>query len=199
MTTPFYKSIALLVFTVAVLIISGIGVNYASSTFDYYDKHPTYYPRAADGWNPIDGSLNCIILNHTYFEREDSLKVIDVYARPNSSHISHPVHAVRYYQEFLQSCRCHNASYVNKTIDDEFPISKTVDCSINDDWTQFRVNYTGSNAYYEPSDKLPLFSMIIIMLYMIIIVASVLGLAILVYIGILWKKGTLRQQRYAVV
>lgn len=139
--------IAITIISLIFGVLDIIAIVFTKKEITYYIDNPVYVPPRSDGWEPIDGSLSCIIKNHTYLEW-NGMKIIDIYATTNSTKWYYCANqTVRYYGEILQSCRCANASQVNKTVDRDFPIGKDVDCSINEDCTKFQTDYRGLPPY----------------------------------------------------
>lgn len=114
-----------------------IAMYFTNEHISYLKANPTTYPPyyTPSDYQPTGGFLGCEILNHTYFTR-DNTALIDVFALIHANKSQTPCQnnrTIRFYGEFLQSCRCHNASQVNKTIDEDFPIGKVVSCCLSKD------------------------------------------------------------------
>lgn len=148
---PFLFCLAISLF---ILIGCQISIHYTNDNLTYYEANPQYHP---PDWVPVDNSLQCKILNHTYFDR-DNEKLIDIYATTwnITSNITNSRYCVnipvRYYGEYLQSCRCQNASQVNHTIDTMFPIGGLVNCSVDNSCTMFQKG-PGKPGYYSPNPE----------------------------------------------
>jgi hypothetical protein len=128
-----------------------IGIPFTNEQMNYYAEHPIVAPASMLGWSSL---INLTVVNHTYFDR-DAEKLIDVYAETNQTICAGA--PLRYYKEFLQSCRCANASEVNKTIDKEFPLGAQLAGNVNllgnagdtqtsTNCSRFRLHYTGEPA-----------------------------------------------------
>ena len=79
---------------------------------------------------------------------------------------------VRFYGEFLQSCRCHNASQVNKTIDDEFPIGKLISCCLNDNCNLFNnvCDDVFTPSYYQVSSDVPAYETLYVFEWIVLVI-----------------------------
>jgi len=140
---------------VSVLFVIGLSFSmfYTSQCITYEKANPYYYPAQPSAYQPDGGFFGCKILNHTYGDA-----LIDVFAtlEANRSFTSCANNkTVRFYGEIYQSCRCHNASQVNRTVEKDFPIGQTISCCLNSDCTFFNnICDPDSGSYSYPSPRI---------------------------------------------
>lgn len=147
------SSVGLLVSLVCVCGIS-IGLLYTKKYISYLEAHPIYHPSKPGRFQPDGGVEGCLVLNHTYFyDSAMGEPMINVFAKISTNSLSEckQNQIIKFWAEFFQSCRCHNASQVNRTIDQDFPIGKNISCCVNGDCSAFNNVCKPRGSWTEPS------------------------------------------------
>ncbi len=147
------SAVGLVVSLVCVCGVS-IGLFYTKQYISYLEAHPIYHPPEPGPYQPDGGVDGCLILNHTYFnDSTTGDPVIDVFAKISTNALfgCKQNQTIKFYAKFLQSCRCHNASQVNRSIDHDFPIGKNISCCVNGDCSAFNNICQPRGSWTEPS------------------------------------------------
>ncbi len=134
-----------------------VALYYTQNYIDYLEAHPIFHPETPSNYQPDGGALGCRILNHTYFD-SDGRQLIDIYATVENKIFSNCLQnkTICFYSDIFASFPGHNASRVNKTIDQEFPIGEIISCCINRECTLFNNDCTPDHhpSYTEPQPSL---------------------------------------------